>query len=252
LKEIVALSYPLIFDFSRRRIFPDLQRPVTMATVPIVVEFKKPAAIKGNMRKRKPESESIPAREDQSEHIIHKDKKQKEDSEIDDSVLDHAPTVGVVYEATRSVNTQSRDVATPSLEIDTAIENDAITRAEKAKEFLNTKVKDDKVYRGLANYNKFFVEKDSLGPKGAGLVAGPLRSNQYARVTTFIDYKPDLCKDYNETGYCGFGDTCKFLHDRGDYKRGWELDKEWEEKMKAAKEGNRENSEAPSRWCCWK
>ena len=23
-------------------------------------------------------------------------------------------------------------------------------------------------------------------------------------------------------------DTCKFLHDRGDYKSGWELEKEWE------------------------
>ena len=29
-------------------------------------------------------------------------------------------------------------------------------------------------------------------------------------------------------------DTCKFLHDRGDYKTGWQLDKEWEEKQKNA------------------
>lgn len=28
-----------------------------------------------------------------------------------------------------------------------------------------------------------------------------------------------------ETGYCGFGDTCKFLHDRGTYLQGWQLDK---------------------------
>lgn len=27
---------------------------------------------------------------------------------------------------------------------------------------------------------------------------------------------------------CGFGDNCKFLHDRSDYKQGWQLDKEWE------------------------
>jgi hypothetical protein len=26
------------------------------------------------------------------------------------------------------------------------------------------------------------------------------------------------CKDYKETGRCGYGDSCKFMHDRGDYK----------------------------------
>ncbi len=39
-----------------------------------------------------------------------------------------------------------------------------------------------------------------------------------------MDYQPDVCKDYKETGYCGFGDTCKFLHDRSDYLAGWQLD----------------------------
>lgn len=41
--------------------------------------------------------------------------------------------------------------------------------------------------------------------------------------TVRVDYAPDLCKDYLETGYCGFGDSCKFLHDRGDYKMGWQM-----------------------------
>lgn len=52
------------------------------------------------------------------------------------------------------------------------------------------------------------------------------------RNTCRFDYAPDLCKDYNETGFCGFGDSCKFLHDRGDYKSGWELDDEWEEQQR--------------------
>ncbi len=60
--------------------------------------------------------------------------------------------------------------------------------------------------------------------KGTGS-HGPLRGNAYVRVTARFDYQPDVCKDYKETGYCSYGDTCKFMHDRGDYKSGWELDK---------------------------
>jgi RING finger protein 113A len=42
------------------------------------------------------------------------------------------------------------------------------------------------------------------------------------------DFAPDVCKDYKQTGFCGFGDSCKFLHAREDYKQGWELDRDWE------------------------
>lgn len=34
---------------------------------------------------------------------------------------------------------------------------------------------------------------------------------------------------------CGFGDNCKFLHAREDYKQGWQLDKEWENVTKGKK-----------------
>eukprot|EP01068_Selenidium_serpulae_P009269 Selendium_serpulae@DN5193_c0_g1_i4.p1 len=61
---------------------------------------------------------------------------------------------------------------------------------------------------------------------------GPVRSNQHVRMTMRIDLNPEICKDYKETGYCGYGDTCKFLHDRSDYKSGWQLEKEWEEQQK--------------------
>ena len=57
---------------------------------------------------------------------------------------------------------------------------------------------------------------------------GPNRPITNVRTTSVMDYQPDLCKDYAETGYCGFGDNCKFLHDRGDYKSGWQIDREWE------------------------
>lgn len=53
------------------------------------------------------------------------------------------------------------------------------------------------------------------------------RKHNFIRSTIRTDYQPDICKDYKETGFCGFGDSCKFLHDRSDYKHGWQLDQEW-------------------------
>lgn len=58
---------------------------------------------------------------------------------------------------------------------------------------------------------------------------GPTQqSSTNVRTTTVTDFAPDVCKDYKTTGWCGFGDSCKFLHDRGDYKQGWQLDRDWE------------------------
>ncbi|ORY74835.1 hypothetical protein BCR37DRAFT_338264, partial [Protomyces lactucae-debilis] len=62
---------------------------------------------------------------------------------------------------------------------------------------------------------------------------GPVKAAANIRSITVMDYQPDVCKDYKKTGFCGFGDTCKFLHDRGDYKQGWQLDRDWEKAAKA-------------------
>jgi RING finger protein 113A len=78
---------------------------------------------------------------------------------------------------------------------------------------------------GYTDYRAGFRREATVGAeKGAG-AHGPLRGSAHVRMTVRVDYQPDLCKDYKETGYCGFGDACKFLHDRGDYKAGYELDR---------------------------
>jgi len=64
-------------------------------------------------------------------------------------------------------------------------------------------------------------------------LAGPLKASAFVRTTCRFDYQPDICKDYKDTGFCGFGDTCIYLHDRGDTMSGWQLEKEWEDKKKA-------------------
>jgi RING finger protein 113A len=84
-------------------------------------------------------------------------------------------------------------------------------------------VPDDGLYHGQKSY-KTHIKKSQEVPKS--MRTGPVRSNNSTiRTVTIVDYQPDVCKDYKETGFCGFGDTCKFLHDRGTYLAGWQLDK---------------------------
>jgi len=82
-------------------------------------------------------------------------------------------------------------------------------------------VPEDGQYHGQAAYRSH-LKKSKDVPKS--MRVGPQRSTDTIRTVTIVDYQPDVCKDYKETGYCGFGDTCKFLHDRGTYLAGWQLD----------------------------
>jgi RING finger protein 113A len=82
---------------------------------------------------------------------------------------------------------------------------------------------DDGLYHGAANYlSTINKARDVLDKK---MKTGPIRATANIRTITLVDYQPDVCKDYKETGFCGYGDSCKFLHDRGDYLAGWQLDK---------------------------
>ena len=68
----------------------------------------------------------------------------------------------------------------------------------------------------------------------------------------------EICKDYKETGYCSFGDSCKFIHDRSDYKSGWEI--VWNQmELICRKRNGRKNkkrnasvvNEVKVVWCMW-
>jgi len=131
--------------------------------------------------------------------------------------------------------------ATAVLEIDTSYDRDAKALFEKAQEVNDSRkvttdektgVKsvdfNDKIYRGANNYAKFIEKKDTAFGSAHKAATGPQRAPAHLRTTVRWDYAPDICKDYKETGFCGFGDSCKFMHDRGDYKFGWQLEREAE------------------------
>ncbi|EDQ92874.1 uncharacterized protein MONBRDRAFT_2116, partial [Monosiga brevicollis MX1] len=119
--------------------------------------------------------------------------------------------------------------ATMTTEIDTAHDKDAQALFDKQQR-LNAELEDvnDNEYRGQTAYQQFNKIKDTVAGNAfkSGAGRGPQRAPLHIRSSVRWDYQPDICKDYKETGYCGFGDTCKFLHDRSDYKAGWEIDRE--------------------------
>jgi len=105
-----------------------------------------------------------------------------------------------------------------------------VPKKEEKREKVESKIDEvsgKRRYLGMDAYTKPIEQ-----PK----MAGPSKGSNNLRVTCRFDYQPDICKDYKETGYCGYGDSCKFLHDRGDYKTGWQLELEHEEEQKKKRE----------------
>ncbi|XP_064277540.1 E3 ubiquitin-protein ligase RNF113A-like [Passer domesticus] len=148
---------------------------------------------------------------------------------------DPAKEIGVTYKSSRSAKPVGPEDmgATAVYELDTEKERDAqaiFERSQKIQEELRGR-EDDKIYRGINNYHKYVKPKDtSMGNASSGMVRkGPIRAPENLRATVRWDYQPDICKDYKETGFCGFGDSCKFLHDRSDYKHGWQIERELDE-----------------------
>lgn len=98
------------------------------------------------------------------------------------------------------------------------------TRALPSQTAAPEPVPNDGTYKGTSNYATFIAKN----PNAPTRQVGPLKAPTNIRTITVTDFAPDVCKDYKQTGFCGFGDSCKFLHAREDYKQGWELDKDWE------------------------
>lgn len=58
----------------------------------------------------------------------------------------------------------------------------------------------DGTYKGAANYQSF-IQKNPDAPAKFG----PIKAPTNVRTVTVTDFAPDVCKDWKQTGYCGFG-----------------------------------------------
>ncbi|MPC26668.1 RING finger protein 113A [Portunus trituberculatus] len=213
----------------------------------------------GGMRKRAADSDNSSEDEtkvvkkgkkrDSANPLIQRSKNRGRAKEEDHSSSeDSEDDLRCAYKSRRTEDREGpRDMgATSTIQFETEKDRDAQAVFERSLQ-INKETRgkeDDKVYRGMNNYAHFFEKKDTAQGNAAsgGVRKGPMRAPDNLRATVRWDYQPDLCKDYKETGFCGFGDSCKFLHDRTDYKLGWQLE------MESSKGGDDsdENWEIPS------
>jgi RING finger protein 113A len=183
--------------------------------------FKKRSASK-NLRKRKtsPERQSVVDDQDVISEVVTKERKMASNPLVQGTKRERkdeeeVSAVGVQYSASKTANTDKMSDAT-RYDTEWLLQTDEQEKSKKSNKMakIEEKVMDEKK------------------PTNSKMQRGPIRAPANLRVTARFDYQPDVCKDYKETGFCGYGDSCIFMHDRGDYKSGWQLEKEWEEAQK--------------------
>lgn len=155
-------------------------------------------------------------------------KKSNQDFSTTKFEADRSATIAETNDATRQSNWYEEDLSTQNLL--------GKTRKTLSTAVVTTDVDPnaalDGKYKGTAAYSSFIQKNKDAPPK----LVGPMKSATNIRTITITDFAPDVCKDYKQTGFCGFGDNCKFLHAREDYKQGWALDRDWEIKTKGKKQ----------------
>ncbi|TLS21765.1 uncharacterized protein PpBr36_09360 [Pyricularia pennisetigena] len=210
---------------------------------PVAVFKKRGAKAKANIRKRAAtpppadsDSSDYSSSEDEAGHRIKRRRKDRSGNVTTSTKTSAAPDADLsatVFKADRSVPiTDSNDATKRSNWFDAEEKNSLST-----KNLLGTTRSSqqqgppDGKYKGLAN-KPSFIQKNPDAPSRS---VGPVKAPTNIRTITITDFAPDVCKDYKQTGFCGFGDNCKYLHAREDYKAGWQLDKEWETVTKGKK-----------------
>lgn len=96
----------------------------------------------------------------------------------------------------------------------------------KAGEKFDGKEHADQDQKRLEKIRLEATKEDRLNSEAKDSVK-KIKQASHLRNTLLMDFQPDVCKDFKQTGYCGYGDSCKFLHSRDDFKAGWKLNQEW-------------------------
>ncbi|KAI1124292.1 hypothetical protein F5Y10DRAFT_31823 [Nemania abortiva] len=220
------------------------EETVTAPITPVAIFKKRGAKGKANIRKRPAtpppannsdsDDDDYTSSEDEAGQRVKRRKKNT--AVVTASSKNNASSTAnehtaVVFEADRSVPITSTNDATKQTNWYDEDANLLGKTRPLPKPPAGGEVAADGTYKGLAN-RATFIQKN---PNAPDRKVGPIKAATNIRTVTTTDFAPDVCKDYKQTGFCGFGDNCKFLHAREDYKQGWQLDREWETVTKGKK-----------------
>ncbi|KAH0537431.1 RNA-splicing factor [Glutinoglossum americanum] len=206
---------------------------------PIVLFSKRSSKLKSNLRKRPTTPPPTHSNSDSEEY--------SSDDGSGRRIKRRRRNAGIITASSATVKTSSDALGATQFEADRSKTIESTNDATKQSNWFDEGSKDDigsknllittrgssgpateaemdDIYKGTANY-KSFIPKN---PNAPSRQVGPVKAPTNIRTITVTDFAPDVCKDYKQTGFCGFGDSCKFLHAREDYKQGWELDRDWE------------------------
>ena len=202
-----------------------------MATAAPVVAFKKgPSRRPQQSRKRSTPPPDIETPGESSSSVVRPQKKslvnplvqgtkRRRDINDDEGVggLDEFD-----YKADEGLTSKTDSFATRSADYDLEAGGSASIDGKKVKLNEDGEI-DDGLYHGQKGYLTTINKRSDM--RDTKMKTGPIRATANIRTITLVDYQPDVCKPYKDTGFCGYGDSCKFMHDRGDYLAGWQLDK---------------------------
>ncbi|ORX96429.1 hypothetical protein BCR34DRAFT_578665 [Clohesyomyces aquaticus] len=142
---------------------------------------------------------------------------------------------GVLKASTADQKTTSAYEGTTQYDADRSAKIEASTDATKQSNWYDEDAQDALSAKNLLGTTR--SNEAQRKANASNRQVGPVKGPTNIRTITITDYAPDVCKDYKQTGFCGYGDGCKFLHAREDYAAGWKLDRDWEASGKGKKPG---------------
>lgn len=163
----------------------------------------------------------------------------EEEEDKDNDASNEGDTSQLIKEAKKEANNKKRKVAAAGNDKDATLMQEykvADTKGPSAAELATSTAQHHpkELLRKAGNGSSGEDKDDGIfrNKERNKFLAGPIKASAFVRTTCRFDYQPDICKDYKDTGFCGFGDTCIYLHDRGDSLSGWQLEQQWEAQKK--------------------